>query len=107
MPFEKGQSGNPSGRPKGSKSPHAMQWERLSSAIVGIHADRFNQELQGLEGKDFIDAYTKILKWFKPTLTSIEATGANGEALNFTINLKPTDGSRDQQGVLPDTDRPE
>jgi len=42
MPFEKGQSGNPNGKPKGAKSEKTKQWEELHESIVGVHADKFN-----------------------------------------------------------------
>jgi hypothetical protein len=38
-------------------------WRKLGGTITGIHAQRFNKELMALEGKDFIDAYIRILEF--------------------------------------------
>jgi|ETNmetMinimDraft_25_1059894.scaffolds.fasta_scaffold360659_1 hypothetical protein len=105
MPFKEGHK--LSGNRKGIGNKNTAD---LKTAIANFTLGKFetiNTLYEELSPKEKADFLTKLLPYILSRLASIEATGANGEALNFTINLKPTDGSRDQQGVLPDTDRPE
>ena len=39
MPFEKGKSGNPNGKPIGAKGQKTLQWEALGEAITGTKDD--------------------------------------------------------------------
>jgi len=57
-------------------------WRKLGGTITGIHAQRFNKELMALEGKDFIDAYIRILEFFAPRLARKE------------IRVEPTEDER-------------
>lgn len=69
------------GRPKGSKNVKTQQWEGLGDYITRIGADKFLYELQILEGKEYIDMYTKILEYFKPKLARKEHVGKGGKDL--------------------------
>jgi len=42
MPFEKGKSGNPNGKPLGAKGQKTLQWEALGESITGQQAEQFN-----------------------------------------------------------------
>lgn len=75
--------GNP-GRKKGSKSEKTKQWEVLGESIMNEHTERFNEELNKLQGKDFIQAYTQVLEYFKPKL---QRTELKGELENKTTSL--------------------
>jgi hypothetical protein len=73
MPFEKGQSGNPNGKPKGAKSEKTLQWEALGESITGQQAEQFNAFLNKLwssrQDEDKMIAselYLKTLEYFKP-----------------------------------------
>ena len=54
-------------------------WRKLGGTITGIHAHRFNRELTELNGKDFVDAYIRVLEFFAPKLARKE------------IRVQPTD----------------
>jgi hypothetical protein len=69
MPYEKGNSGNPSGRRKGSPNKataHAR--EVIANALAGTDADTLRTKLAALEGKDFIDAYVKLAEFITPKM---------------------------------------
>jgi len=70
--FKPGQSGNPEGKPKGTKSRKVEQWEKLSDYLLNSGAERFKKELIKLKGKDYVDAYNKTMEYFKPKLSRAE-----------------------------------
>jgi len=70
MKFKNGDSRiNREGRPVGSKNEKTKQWELLSDSILNEHCERFNEVLRKLPDKQFIDAYIKIIEFFKPKIT--------------------------------------
>ena len=71
MPFQKGDKKiNLGGRPKGSKNAKTEQWNKLANDIVNKHSKKFNRTLNQMEGREFAEIYLKILKYFKPALSS-------------------------------------
>jgi len=70
--FQKGKSGNPDGKPKGTKSARIKQWDALGESIANEHTERFNAVLAGLEDKEFGEMYLKVLEYFKPKLSRSE-----------------------------------
>lgn len=60
----------------------AEMWRKLGGTITGVHAQRFNRELMALEGKEFIDAYIRVLEFFAPKLARKE------------IRIEPTDDEK-------------
>jgi hypothetical protein len=81
MPYEKGNSGNPTGRRKGTLNKATAQArEVIAHALVGTDADMLRAKLAALEGKDFIDAYVKLAEFITPkmqrtTLPTEQETG--------------------------------
>lgn len=72
--FVKGMpSANPHGRPKGAKSIRTQQWERLGRYLIEKGAERFIKVLQRLPDEEYIDAYSRIIKYFKPQLKQVDA----------------------------------
>jgi hypothetical protein len=70
--------GNP-GRPKGSKNVRTQQWEELGEAIMGSHAQRFDELLNRLWGSkcpsDHLQAaelFLRTLDYFKPKLSRVQ-----------------------------------
>ena len=72
MPQPKGRSGNPKGKPKGTKSEKTKQWEALGEAIVTRHANRFNEILDTCEDEKFADKFLQVLEYFQPKLARTE-----------------------------------
>lgn len=79
---EAGKAGKISGKQK-----KTLEWEALAKDIVGKHTDRFNNNLDEADNETFNDLYLKILKWFKPqlTTTSLDIT-TGGEKLHLLSN---------------------
>lgn len=87
MPFEKGKSGNPNGKPAGILSEKTKQWNELKDSIVTIHAERFNSILATLEDEKFIDSYVKILEYFQPKLARTESKTEITTDKSITLNI--------------------
>jgi hypothetical protein len=86
--FKKGESGNPNGRPEGSKNQRTKEWEVLGEAITSMHSERYNQLLQDLWNSGDIDdqlkaaeLYHKTLEYFKPKLNRTTLTGDSDQPL--------------------------
>ncbi len=71
--FEKGNKG----KPKGAVNKRTVQWEAFSEYCLNGGLQRFEQELNALEGKDFVNAFTTLLEFHKPKLarTQVEHSG--------------------------------
>ena len=57
---------------KRGKSRKTEAWEKLGESILSYQAEKVNKELSKLSGMDFINAYTSLVKYWKPTLRSME-----------------------------------
>lgn len=72
MPFEKGKSGNPNGRPVGAINKSTAKFKELGAAMMNEDIDRLKSEMAKLEGKDYVDAYCKLIEFFAPKLSRQE-----------------------------------
>jgi hypothetical protein len=82
MPYEKGNSGNPTGRRKGSPNKataHAR--EVIADALAGTDAATLRAKLAALEGKDFIDAYVKLAEFITPKMQRTTVAAEQGKGL--------------------------
>ena len=83
MPFQKGHSLS-QGRPKSSKNKKTHQWEEIGNYIRDKGADKLIQELNELEGKEYVQAFTSIIEYFKPKLSrkDVDLT-SGGSVIDF------------------------
>lgn len=91
MRNEKGQFGKGNkGKPTGAKNKKTEQWEAFSEYCLTGGLDRFQKELNGLKGRQYVDAFLTILEFHKPKLARTELTGDDGKELvpkNITIEI--------------------
>jgi hypothetical protein len=81
MPFTKGKSGNPKGRPKDPISTNIRECIKDS-----IDLSKLNESLESLEvGSDYIQGLAKLLPFILPRLNAIEM--ASTEKLEKGIHL--------------------
>ena len=93
--WNKGESGNPNGRPHGAKSEKTKQWESLGESITGHQAEQFNAFLDKLwnsrndEDKMIAsELYLKTLEYFKPKQARTVHAGDNDAPVNIIISDK-------------------
>ena len=90
-PAVKGEVRNPEGRAAGTKIRKTKQWEVLHEHISGVHTERFNRAMKQLPDKEFIDAYLRILEYFKPRLQRAENINMNTQLDRVVLVASPDD----------------
>lgn len=75
MPFPKGVSGNPSGRPQGAISDKVRMWNELGEWFVQEGAAKCMRIMNDMEDEEYIKHYTALLEYFKPKQARITHSG--------------------------------
>ena len=71
--YKKGESGNPKGRPQGSRNRNQFR-ERVGEVLDGqLTVKKLNDTLDELEPKEKINALLRLLEFVVPRLKGIEA----------------------------------
>ena len=79
MPFQKGQSGNPNGRPKDAVA--AAIRENIQEAI---DIKRLTEAMAGLSARDYLSAVTKMLPFVIPKQKEIEVVNVTELKLSIS-----------------------
>jgi hypothetical protein len=75
MPFEKGISGNPNGRPVGAVSDKVKMWNELGEWFVQEGAAKCMRIMNDMEDEEYIKHYTALLEYFKPKQARVTHAG--------------------------------
>ena len=72
MPFQKGQSGNPAGRTKGSNYKMSAEHRDFLRDLLRKNKEKFERQLEELTGRDFIQTYTSLMQYVLPKPATAE-----------------------------------
>jgi len=72
MPYKKGESGNPSGRVKGSKNKTPEQIRSALLKFIQDNIDAVSNDFKELDTKQRLDFFEKIIRHVLPPPTSLE-----------------------------------
>lgn len=99
MGFQKGNKAG-LGRVKGSSNKSTEVVKRTIANAMELSEERLMQELNNLEGTEYINAYTKLARYIVPTLQSqaIEVDVKNEVPL-WIEELTEEDAKRIEQGL--------
>lgn len=69
------------GKPLGAKNKKTLQWDIFSEYMLGGGLEKFQKELNSLEGTKFVNSMIELMEFFKPKLARTEVTGKDGKDL--------------------------
>lgn len=72
MPFEKGISGNPEGRPKGVTNKTSAQLRETITAFLENNFERVVTDFEGLKPKERVKFYCDLLQYGLPRLQAVQ-----------------------------------
>lgn len=90
MPFQKGRA-KTGGMKQGQKIEKTLAWERLGDLITGKLTEDVMDYVEKLSGEQKLEAYLKLLDYFKPKLQRSDNTTEH----TFKGGLKIGYGDRD------------
>jgi len=86
MPFEKGLSGNPHGRPVGAVSDKVRMWNELGEWFVSEGAQKCMRIMNDMEDEEYIKHYTALLEYFKPKQARVTHAGDSRAPVVITVH---------------------
>lgn len=86
MPFEKGISGNPNGRPVGAVSDKVKMWNELGEWFVQEGAAKCMRIMNEMEDEEYIKHYTALLEYFKPKQARVTHAGDSRAPVIITVH---------------------
>lgn len=72
MKYQKGQSGNPAGRPKGAVNKASKDLRKSVTAFLQDNWEKVQRDFDKLDPKDRLQFYEKMMQYGLPKLQSIE-----------------------------------
>ena len=105
--FEAGKSGNPNGRPKGSKNKNTKQIREAYQKLTEDNLDNMNRWLMQTAQEDpakAMDLMLRLSEYIIPKLARTELTGNDGDDLFKNIKFQFGPDINDEQGRQQDFD---
>ena len=91
MPFKKGISGNPTGKPPGAKNRVNVEIRTRINTFLDDHFETVQNDIMELEPRDRIKFYIELLQYGLPKLKQLELTNdpdvLSHEDLDLILNM--------------------
>ena len=88
--FEKGvQRSVDAGRKKGVPNKRTEQWNQFVAHVMSGGLDKFRTELAKLKGRNYVEAYLKLLEFHQPKLSRTAITNTYGNAMPIIHIMLP------------------
>ncbi len=98
MPFEKGKSGNPDGKPKGSKNKVDNSMKEILKIAFTPTIEKITDILATLDPEKQLEMLSKFLPFFAPKLQTVNVTDEDLDPrLPPVINIKRRSETDDEQ----------
>jgi hypothetical protein len=88
--FEKGVSGNPTGRKKGTKNRNTSEIKTAFQNLLDANVSQMEKDLKALSPKDRISVLLKLADFILPKVQSVQA---EGEGFEHEIIITRVDAS--------------
>lgn len=86
MGQRKGQTGNPNGRPKGSKNVVNAEYRENVTLIMEKHLPKLDKALEEMPLDKFVEAYVKLMPWVLSRLADTAGNPGEPSPLESLLN---------------------
>lgn len=82
----KGKTGNPAGKPKGTKNKTTVKMKEVITSFLEDQVGEVQKSFKNLDDKDKVSAFISLLKYVIPPARDTEADKNNKEALDSLVD---------------------